>query len=137
MAPKHQQRPEPWSREDIYVYPYVECRALGHSWDFVGPNATRRKRAVPFGESVTLRCMRCDMERWDIVTRETRELLARHYDQPPDYKFQPGHGLRRIDFMLMSIDEARRKKVTKSTSITSTVAKKSGAAPATKKVRPQ
>ncbi len=103
--------------EELAVYEYLECGALGHSWDFVDSNHWTPR----FGEPVTLRCMRCMMERRDIVMRESRQLLARYYVQPPGFKFAKGERPRRIDFVLMSIDTKRRKRVVRETTITSTM----------------
>src|SRR6186713_3261340 len=108
-----------WHADQLAAYPYVECGALGHVWDFVGGLGSR-KRPPPFGEAVTLRCMRCGKERWDVVQRESRELLARSYSKQ-DERWAKGERPKRIDFLLMSIDEKRRKRVSRRTSITSTV----------------
>lgn len=111
-----------YEADDLAVYEYVECGALGHTWDFVG-GIGRRKRPPPFGTLVVLRCMRCDMERHDVIQRESRELLSRNYWPPENWKFVTGGRPKRIDFMLMSIDEKRRKRIKRDTTITHTVAK--------------
>ena len=102
--------------EELAVYEFLECGALGHAWDFVDSNHW----TANFGEPLTLRCMRCMMERRDKVMRDSRTVLGRRYIQPPGYKFARGERPTRVDFLLMSIDAKRRRKVKRDTTITST-----------------
>jgi hypothetical protein len=106
-----------WHGEELAVYEYLECGALGHSWDIVDSNHW----TASFGEPFTVRCMRCMMERRDSVMRVSRTLLTRRYVQPPAYRFAKGERPKRLDFVLMSMDTVRRKRRTKPTTITSTV----------------
>ena len=106
-----------WKGEELAVYEYLECGALGHAWDLVDSNHW----TASFGEPVTLRCMRCGTERRDKVMRDSRTLLGRQYIYPIAFKFERGERPTRIDFMLMSIDSKRRRKVKRETTIVSTV----------------
>jgi hypothetical protein len=106
-----------WKGEELAVYEYLECGALGHAWDLVDSNHW----SASFGEPFTVRCMRCMMERRDQVMRDSRTLLARRYVQPMGYRFAKGERPSRLDFVLMSIDTGRRKRKTTHTIITSTV----------------
>jgi len=117
MAPKPPPEPEPWRYEDLPVYTYVDCGALGHNWDLVDS-----LHWVPaWGEPVTFRCMRCGMERRQMFKRGTDQALGKpRYIQPPGYKFAVGERPRRVDFLLMMIDETRRKRVRRRTHITHT-----------------
>jgi hypothetical protein len=106
-----------WHGEELGVYEYLECGALGHAWDLVDSNHW----TASFGEPFTVRCMRCLMERRDSVMRDSRTLLTRRYVQPPGYRFAKGERPTRLDFVLMSIDTKRRKRKAVATTITSTV----------------
>jgi hypothetical protein len=107
-----------WKGEELAVYEYLECGALGHAWDLVDSNHW----TASFGEPFTVRCMRCLMERRDSVMRDSRTLLTRRYVQPLGYRFAKGERPTRLDFVLMSIDSKRRRKVKRETTITSTTA---------------
>ncbi|HEY7418514.1 MAG TPA: hypothetical protein VH593_25260 [Ktedonobacteraceae bacterium] len=65
----------------LEVYAFVECRTLGHAWEQI-PSTKR----PPFGEYIWTRCVRCTMERHDIVNRFNGRLESRHYYQPEGYK---------------------------------------------------
>lgn len=66
----------------IKGYHYSVCRLLGHAWHHVPSDWTPQ-----FGEPMTVRCERCDMERRDTVQRGTGEVLARRYTYPIGYQF--------------------------------------------------
>jgi len=63
-------------------YHFGICRLLGHAWHSVPSDWTPQ-----FGEPMTLRCERCDMERRDSVQRGTGEVLSRRYTYPDGYQF--------------------------------------------------
>jgi hypothetical protein len=106
-----------WKGEELGVYEYLECGALGHAWDLVDSNHW----SASFGEPFTVRCMRCLMERRDSVMRDSRTLLARRYVQPLGYRFAKGERPTRLDFVLMSIDSTRRRRKQRATTVTTTV----------------
>jgi hypothetical protein len=62
---------------------FVECRTIGHAWDAFIPHD---KRAPQFGARVSLRCLRCSMERHDLVNRITGDIVSRSYDAPDGYR---------------------------------------------------
>jgi hypothetical protein len=106
-----------YKADELAVYEFLECGALGHPWDFVDSNHW----TAPFGVPVTRRCMRCGTERRQCVMRDERTILAERYIYPPGYKFAKGERPSRMDFMLMAIDSKRRRKVKKDTTFTATV----------------
>jgi hypothetical protein len=67
---------------DIRGYAYGMCRLLGHAWHHV-PSDWKPE----FGEPMTVRCERCDMERRDSVERGTGYVLSRRYTYPLGYQF--------------------------------------------------
>lgn len=66
----------------LNAYAFGTCRLLGHSWHPVPSDWTPL-----FGEPMTVRCERCDMERRDSVERGTGFVLARRYTYPTGYQF--------------------------------------------------
>lgn len=106
-----------YKAEELAVYEYLECGALGHSWDFVDSNHWK----AAFGVPVTRRCMRCMTERRQMIMRDSKTVLADNYWYPPGYKFAKGERPTRMDFLLMSIDAKRRRKQRKDTSIVTTI----------------
>lgn len=87
-------------------YRYGECRLLGHSWHIVPSDWT-----PSFGVPMTARCERCNLERREIVQRNTGEVASRRYVYPEGYLFGrdpdalPGEPLRRVDFRLAWLDD--------------------------------
>ncbi len=84
-------------------YRYGSCRLLGHSWHVVPSDWTPM-----FGEAMTTRCERCDIERRDSVNRNTGEVQARRYTYPEGYLFQRDNDEQqlptRVDFRLAWLD---------------------------------
>jgi hypothetical protein len=105
-----------WKGEELAVYEYLECGALGHTWNFVDSDHWD----ASFGEKVTRRCMQCSAERRQQVMRDSRTVLADRYVYPPRFKFARGERPARLDFMLMATDSKRRRRITRPTSITTT-----------------
>jgi hypothetical protein len=105
-----------WTGEELAVYEYLECGALGHTWNFVDSDHWE----ASFGEKVTRRCLQCDAERRQQVMRDSRTVLADRYVYPPRFKFARGERPSRLDFMFMATDSKRRKRVVRETTITST-----------------
>lgn len=66
------------SVEETYVY----CRTLGHSW--VPGVANPEKRRALFGTRVTFQCLRCGMQRHDLIDR-LGQVAHRAYDRPEGY----------------------------------------------------
>lgn len=64
-------------------YRYGTCRLLGHSWHVVPSDWTPL-----YGEPMTTRCERCDIERRDSVDRRTGDVLSRRYTYPDGYLFE-------------------------------------------------
>lgn len=60
---------------------FIQCRSLGHSWDWI-PNVS----TPSFGAYIWFRCERCSMIRKDIIAAHSGQLLARHYEQPVGYR---------------------------------------------------
>lgn len=67
-------------------YPYLQCTAVQHVWEAVGPVPDAPRRRSSFGVSVTMRCMHCLGHRFDVFSRLTGDLLSRSYLPPDDYK---------------------------------------------------
>lgn len=98
-------------------YRFGECRLLGHAWHVVPSDWTPN-----FGEAMTTRCERCDIERRDEINRNTGEVEARRYTYPDGYLFTRDSDEqtlpRRPDFRLAWLDDQiqmgrrRRSKVT-------------------------
>ena len=83
--------------------PNLDCRLFGHSWDPVPSDWT-----PSFGVPMTLRCMRCTMERRDICQR-TGELLSRRYTYPEGYLYNRAEERpTRVDFRRMWLDQHLR-----------------------------
>lgn len=70
------------------VYPYVQCKALQHRWEAVGPVPNAPRRRSSFGTSVTMQCEHCTTYRFDVFSRLTGDLLSRSYQHPDEYKTQ-------------------------------------------------
>jgi hypothetical protein len=93
-------------------YRYVECRALGHSWDQVEDDRTWRQ----FGVACQFRCTRCYTVRRDVISPATGELLYRSYSKPDDYALgsdQVGGAFNRADWrfaLLANRKSTRRRK---------------------------
>jgi hypothetical protein len=97
-----------WTGDDIAVYPYLDCRALGHVWDYVDSNHW----TAPWGEPKTLRCMRCTMEKRYMMRRGTDEPLGKpRYVQPEGYAFASGQAPRRREFLLLAFDDTQRRRI--------------------------
>lgn len=60
---------------------YITCRTISHAWDEFHP----MMRPPEFGWRLSLRCTRCTMERHDLISRVTFELLQRYYVPPEGY----------------------------------------------------
>ena len=103
------------TQPNIQGYAYGVCRLLGHAWHHVPSDWTPQ-----FGEPMTVRCERCDMERRDSVQRGTGEVLSRRYTYPIGYQFvgldaeaRPNRAVFRsswLDDELAKAREARRKR---------------------------
>ena len=59
-------------------YAYGACRLLGHSWHIVPSDWTPM-----YGEAMTSRCERCNVERRDSVNRFTGAIESRRYVATP------------------------------------------------------
>jgi len=106
-----------WKGEELAVYEYLECGALGHTWNFVDSNHWEGS----FAEKVTRRCLQCGAERRQLVMRDSRRVLADRYVYPPRFRFAKGERPSRFDFLLMATDPKKRRRVTRDTVITSSV----------------
>jgi hypothetical protein len=83
-------------------YRYVECRAIGHSWDQIDDDRSHKS----FGAALQFRCTRCYSVRRDVVSTVTGELLYRSYSKPDDYA--TSDPLDRNDWRLLLISSRRR-----------------------------
>ena len=63
---------------------YSSCHLWGHAWEEVPGDWTPTFGGVP----MTLRCMRCTMERRDTVGENTGEIVGRRYVEPDGYYWQ-------------------------------------------------
>ena len=63
---------------------YASCHLWGHAWEEVAGDWTPAYGGVP----MTLRCMRCTMERRDTVGENTGEVVGRRYVEPEGYYWQ-------------------------------------------------
>jgi hypothetical protein len=85
-------------------YPYVECRALGHSWDQLEDDTRNRPQ---FGAALQFRCVRCHTVRRDVVSTVTGDLLYRSYSKPDDYSVDNSYG--RNDWRLALMAQRKRR----------------------------
>jgi len=80
------------------------CRLLGHMWHIVPSDWVPQ-----YGEPMTARCERCDIERRDSVQRNTGEVIGRRYTYPKGYQFsKDGDGPdlpTRTDFRLAWLEQ--------------------------------
>lgn len=87
------------------TYRYGTCRLLGHQWHVVPSDWTPR-----YGEAMTTRCERCDIERRDEINRNTGEVESRRYSYPDGYLFSRDTDDERlpsrVDFRLLWLDGA-------------------------------
>jgi len=63
---------------------FGDCHLLGHAWETVPSDWTPAYGGVP----MTMRCMRCTMERRDTVGTNTGEVVSRRYVEPEGYYWQ-------------------------------------------------
>ena len=65
---------------------FITCRTLGHSWDVIPLTPDVAKSPRYFGTVIVrFRCTRCNMERFDEVSRMTGHVEHRKYTQPSGY----------------------------------------------------
>jgi hypothetical protein len=83
-------------------YEYVECRAIGHSWDQIP--STRRPA---WGELMTFRCVRCGTVREDVVDL-LGQLSYRSYNKPEDYSVTGENRPSRSDWRRQMIQKNRK-----------------------------
>lgn len=60
---------------------YGDCHLLGHAWETVPSDWT----PAYGGNPMTMRCMRCSMERRDTVGTNSGEVVNRRYVEPEGY----------------------------------------------------
>lgn len=84
--------PTPSMKRALAKESFVECRTLGHAWERFVPDD---KRKPQFGVRMSLRCMRCTMERHDLVKRMDGSMLSRGYDPPEGYSLTAEESLSR------------------------------------------
>lgn len=88
-------------------YRYVECRAIGHSWEQIEDDRSHKS----FGVAMQFRCDRCTTVRRDVVSTVSGELLYRSYSKPDDYKLgydEVGGYFDRNDWRLALINQRKR-----------------------------
>ena len=93
----------------IKGYLYGECRLLGHAWHIVPSDWTPL-----YGEAMTARCERCDIERRDCINRHTGAVESRRYVSPKAYYFrrdEDGESLpNRADFRVAWLEGVLKKR---------------------------
>jgi hypothetical protein len=84
---------------------YVRCRTYGHAWDEFYPD----NLGIPmYGWRLSLRCIRCETERHDIVER-TGAVGSRRYIYPDGYKVGRDELMTREQFRLHLFADVRAK----------------------------
>lgn len=63
---------------------YLKCRTVGHSWDDI-TGTWRPKVQYIRGTRMTFRCERCTMERYEVWSNASGELIYRAYVAPDGY----------------------------------------------------
>lgn len=68
---------------------YALCKTINHSWDRVD---NPELPAPDIGWRLSLRCIRCQSERHDLISPVTGEVMARRYVYPDGYLTPKGTG---------------------------------------------
>ena len=96
-------------------YKFNDCRLLGHLWHIVPSDWTPR-----YGDPMTTRCERCDIERRDEINRNTGDVESRRYTYPDGYLFQrdeyetlPRRADFRLTWLMNEIKRNRKRKASK------------------------
>ena len=84
---------------------YVMCRTLGHAWDDFIP----MRKPAKFGDRLSLRCIRCETERHDVVSWVDGSLLQREYQHPEGYAMAAKHTRAEFRATLMARRRAKMK----------------------------
>jgi hypothetical protein len=83
---------------------YEKCRTWGHAWEDFIPHG---KRPPDWGQRFSLRCLRCTMERHDVID-SLGQLSTRHYDPPADYSLAADETPTRAQLRLDLLKHLRR-----------------------------